>query len=195
MKYNRYMQEIDKIVLAFFSQNRIEWLSFLMLCITYAGGYLIVILTTILSSISFFIHKQISKIFSLIISVGGASLSVFLLKNIFDKTRPISEAVYFEAGSSMPSGHSAVAMALYGYIFYTIWKQEKHHLKNKSLFLLILLIVSIGLSRLYLGVHFLSDVLVGYLIGLIWVSISTSIFIKIKTKKSKLYQFFGLDLK
>ena len=166
------MDFMDQAVLNFFVANRVEWLSFLMLIITYSGSYILAGGLTILSFLSFFIHKHKASAISLLISVGGSLTSVFILKNILQKARPLTEALYLESSSSFPSGHATIAMALYGFILYTLWKHNKHHLKNPLIIFLAILIPLIGLSRLYLGVHYLSDVLVGYIIGFIWVVIS-----------------------
>lgn len=165
------MQAIDQNVLNFFAENRVEWLSFVMLVITYAGGYMVASIVTALSALSFFIHKHGSKILPLFISVGGSTATVFIIKNIFDKARPISEALYLESSPSFPSGHAAIAIALYGFILFTIWQHDKHHLRNPFIIGLFILILLIGVSRLYLGVHYLSDVLVGYVIGFVWLTI------------------------
>lgn len=171
---------MDQNVLQFFAENRVGWLSFTMLSITYSGGYLTASVVTALSALSFLVHKHASKILPLLVSVGGTASTVFLLKNIFSVARPISEAFYLENSFSFPSGHSAIAVALYGFLFLVIWQSDRHHLKNKSLILLGLLILLIGLSRLYLGVHYLSDVLAGYAVGLMWLLIS-GLILKSKT--------------
>lgn len=148
-------------------------LNFVFLVITYSAGILTVITVTALSILSFAIHKHFGRIKQILISVLGTAGTVFLLKNIFNIPRP-EGAFYIEATPSFPSGHAAIAMALYGFLFATIYKHDKHHLKNKTLFLLALLVILIGVSRLYLGVHYLSDVLVGYLIGFLWLSFALS---------------------
>jgi len=174
---------MDQIVLNFFVANRIEWLSFIMLIITYSGGYMLVGGLTLLSSLSLYIHKHTARALSLLISVGGAGVTVFLLKKIFYRARPFAEAVYLETSSSFPSGHATMAMAFYGFILYIIWKHDKHHFRNPFIVFLSALIPLIGLSRLYLGVHYLSDVLAGFAIGFIWILISLYV-VKIKTLRS-----------
>jgi undecaprenyl-diphosphatase len=173
------MGSIDQAVLNFFTNNRVEWLSFTMLVITYCGSYLIVSGLTFLSAISFYIHKHTSRILPLIVSVAGSSLTTYILKNIFNRARPLG-ALYPETDSSFPSGHATVAMALYGFLLYVIWKHDKHHLKNPFIIFLAVLIILIGVSRLYLGVHYFSDVLAGYAVGFVWLLISIHM-----TKKSQ----------
>lgn len=181
------MDFIDQSVLSFFTNNRIEWLSFFMLVITYSGSYMLVGGLTFLSALSFYIHKHFSRILSLLISVGGSAITVFIIKNIFYRVRPLTEAIYLETSSSFPSGHATMAMALYGFLFYVIWRHDKHHLRNPFIIFLFILIILVGLSRLYLGVHYFSDVLAGYAIGFIWLLISHSI------SKSKIWRFLDSE--
>jgi len=171
MSYNIGMN-IDQSILNFFISSRVEWLSFLFLVITYCGSYVIIGGLTLLSTLSFYVHKHYQRILPLFVSVGGSAVTVYLLKHIFYRARPVAEALYLETSSSFPSGHATMAMALYGFIFYTIWTHEKHHLKKSFIIFLAILILLVGVSRLYLGVHYLSDVLVGYIIGLVWLWIS-----------------------
>jgi membrane-associated phospholipid phosphatase len=176
---------IDQIVLNFFVNNRIEWLSFVMLVVTYSGSYMIVGGVTFLSALSFYIHKHTARIFPLLLTVGGSAATTYLLKHVVERARPaIDFMLYPETGFSFPSGHATAAMALYGFLLYTIWKHDKHFLKKPFVILLSALIVLVGVSRLYLGVHYLTDVLVGYAIGLIW------LFIGVKLHKHIL-RFFG----
>lgn len=166
------MNFIDQTVLNFFVNSRVEWLSFVVLVITYSGSYVVISGLTFLSAVSFYIHKHTARILPLLVSVGGSAMTVYILKHVFHRARPLAEALYLETSSSFPSGHATMAMALYGFILYTVWKHDKHYLKNSFVFFLAILIILIGLSRLYLGVHYLSDVLVGYVIGFIWLLLS-----------------------
>lgn len=174
---------IDQTVLNFFVSIRVEWLTFVMLVITYMGNTFMVCCLTFLSAISFYIHKHTARIFPFLVSVAGSSVTVFILKNIINRPRPIG-ALILETDSSFPSYHATAAVALYGFLLYTIWKFDKHILKKPFVVFLFTLIFLIGLSRLYLGVHYLSDILAGYLIGLIWLLISIKI-------HKRILRFFG----
>ncbi len=147
------------------------------LFITYTGGPIIISAVTIISCILLVAHKHKKKALELLIAVLGSSITVFLLKFIFNVPRPL-ESYYYESLPAFPSGHAAAAAALYGFVFFTIWKHEKHPIKNKSLLLLSLLIALIGISRIYLGVHYVTDVIVGYFVGFLWIFISTKIISK-----------------
>ncbi|PIT97754.1 MAG: hypothetical protein COT71_04465 [Candidatus Andersenbacteria bacterium CG10_big_fil_rev_8_21_14_0_10_54_11] len=68
-----------------------------------------------------------------------------------------------------PSGHTTVAVALYGFItYYIVRHTASWYWKIQAASTGILIIAAVGFSRLYLGVHFLSDVLAGYLVGCAW---------------------------
>lgn len=90
-----------------------------------------------------------------------------LLKYILQRPRPTEYRIINESGYSFPSGHSMVSMAFYGYLIYLIYKYAKNkYVKWTSIILLSILIGLIGLSRIYLGVHYTSDVLAGFLISI-----------------------------
>lgn len=102
-----------------------------------------------------------------------------LLKRIVQRPRPTEFRIVEESGYSFPSGHSMVSMAFYGYLIYLIYKYVKNkYLKWISIILLSILICSIGISRIYLGVHYTSDVLGGFLISVSYLVIYISAVIK-----------------
>ena len=119
---------------------------------------------------------------SICVNLALSALTNFILKNIIQRPRPVGHNLIKEKGFSLPSGHSMVSMAFYGYLIYLIYK----HIKNKCLkiiliTLLCILILSVGISRVYLGVHYTTDVIAGYLLGLSYLII----FIKIVENKNK----------
>lgn len=114
------------------------------------------------------------------ISIGANLVIITILNQVFkiilQRPRPIEYRIISETGYSFPSGHSMVSMAFYGYFIYLIYK----HIKNKYLkwfFITILafLILLIGLSRIYLGVHYVSDVMAGFAISIAYLILFTKI--------------------
>lgn len=87
-----------------------------------------------------------------------------LLKRVFRRLRPIN-GIISEFGYSFPSGHSMVSMAFYGFLIYLLYKSNFKY-KNIFIGLLIVLILLIGISRIYLGVHYPTDVFGGFLLSI-----------------------------
>lgn len=141
--------------------------------ITNFGGAIFLIILTI---ILFILIKNkkigLSIILNLIVITGLNQI----LKYILQRPRPTEYRLIEETGFSFPSGHSMVSMAFYGYLIYLIYKYVKNKdLKWISIVLLSILICSIGISRIYLGVHYTSDVLGGFLISLSYLIVYTLI--------------------
>lgn len=104
---------------------------------------------------------------SIITNLGLAALTNFLLKQILQRPRPIGHRIIDESGYSLPSGHSMVSMAFYGFLIYLVYKKvENKHLKSFLIAVLLVLTINIGISRIYLGVHYTSDVIAGFLVAI-----------------------------
>ena len=122
------------------------------------------------------------------ILVGMNLLIVYLLnlllKSIFSRPRPIDINLIEASGYSFPSGHAMISTGFYGFLIYLIWK-TKFNKKIKWLYTIILsiLILLICVTRIYLGVHYASDVLAGFCIAITYLIIFISIVSKILQKK------------
>lgn len=98
------------------------------------------------------------------------------LKYVFARARPELINIITESGYSFPSGHSAISMAMYGYLIYIInIKCSNKKIKIISSILLSILILLVGTSRIYLGVHFASDVTAAFLLTLGYLIIYTHV--------------------
>ena len=140
--------------------------------ITNFGGAIFVIsLTTIL----FFVIKDKKIGISIITNLGIVTILNQIIKFIMQRPRPTEFRIIEETGYSFPSGHSMVSLAFYGYLIYLIYKYvENKYAKWCLICLLSCLIISIGTSRIYLGVHYTSDVLGGFLISISYLVIYIS---------------------
>ena len=104
-----------------------------------------------------------------------------VLKYIVQRPRPTEFRIIDETGYSFPSGHSMVSTAFYGFLIYLIYKKVKNkYLKWILISTLSILILLIGTSRIYLGVHYTSDVLAGFLISISYLIIFISIIENLK---------------
>lgn len=112
---------------------------------------------------------------AIISNLGIVTILNQLLKRILQRPRPEEFRIINETGYSFPSGHSMISMAFYGFLIYLIYKNIKNkYLKWSLITVLGVLIVSIGVSRIYLGVHYTSDVLAGFLISISYLIIYIS---------------------
>lgn len=132
--------------------------------VTNFGGAIILGLITILILI---LIKNKKMGLSVLINLCSVTVLNLVLKSILQRPRPNEYRIINETGYSFPSGHSMISMAFYGFIIYLIYKNIKNkYLKWISIILLSILILMIGFSRIYLGVHYVSDVLAGFLFSI-----------------------------
>lgn len=109
------------------------------------------------------------------LNLGIVTILNQLLKRILQRPRPEEFRIINESGYSFPSGHSMISMAFYGFLIYLIYKNVKNkYLKWTLITVLGILIVSIGISRIYLGVHYTSDVAAGFLVAIAYLIIYIS---------------------
>lgn len=144
--------------------------------ITNFGGAICLIVIAI---ILFIVIKNKRIGIAIISNLGIITILNQLLKRILQRPRPEEFRIINESGYSFPSGHSMISMAFYGFLIYLIYKDVKNkYLKWILIIILGTLIISIGISRIYLGVHYTSDVLAGFLIAISYLIIYISIVTK-----------------
>jgi len=146
-----------------------------MLVASIAGSQLIVIAAVVFGAL-LALCRNWRDLLLLVITVGGEELVNILFKNAFNRPRPIfSDPITLATGFSFPSGHAMGSMVFYGLIAYFLMRRSKPLLERILIVLIAALIVSIiGFSRVYLGLHYLSDVLGGYSAGLAWLAFTVS---------------------
>ncbi len=109
-------------------------------------------------------------------NVIGALVLNQVLKFIVQRPRPDGFRLAVESGYSFPSGHSMISMAFYGLLIWMIWKYERDDvMRHVWCCLFGLIIVLVGISRVYLGVHYASDVIAGFCVSLIWLVFFTKV--------------------
>jgi len=166
-----YMAEYDTAITDYVISYRTPALTAYFKFVTNVGdfyGYLIVV--GVFCLLSLFIFKSWKYVVQTTLVLVLASVSNMMLKRFIDRARPGIEHLVSVETLSYPSGHAMSAMAFYGFLVYLISQFKMHKvLKFFLMGLLILLILSIGISRIYLGVHFPSDIAGGFIAGFIWV--------------------------
>lgn len=151
-----------------------EWLLQTMTDISALGGTsLTVIIVAIIGGFFCLINKYRALIY-LLVSVCGGAFVMQMMKGFFNRPRP-TEVPHLQeiTETSFPSGHSMVAAIVYLTLAAILAKTTKSH-KLKAYYLAVALSLAllIGLSRIYLGVHYPSDVIAGWLAGAVWASLT-----------------------
>jgi membrane-associated phospholipid phosphatase len=135
--------------------------------ITELGSIYLVVMVAVIVGVILFIRKNWWRLLALFLAVGIGQAVLNILKVAFQRPRPKTEMFVFSY--SFPSGHVFSATVIYGFCIYLTFRFINNAtVKWIVTTLLALLILLIGFSRIYLGVHWLSDVLAGYVTGFAW---------------------------
>ncbi|SDN37631.1 undecaprenyl-diphosphatase [Fictibacillus solisalsi] len=114
-------------------------------------------------------RKNIWGMLFFLIAVGGGGLLNLILKGAFQRKRPHTDPIVEALGFSFPSGHAMGSLVYYGFLGYLVVRSKRTAgIKFLWAFLFGAVIILIGISRIYLGVHYPSDVIAGYAAGLVW---------------------------
>ncbi len=162
--------KVDLFIAAYFFEHRQPFLNQLFVWVTFGGEVIVVYIVSILLLAFLLLKKYYAHAFLFLLTLSGTGLMVYVTKLMVHRARPgLDFAYYIEKSLSFPSAHAAVALALYGYIAYFFLQYVSSRKRRKVIFSCALLfILAIGLSRMYLGVHFFSDVIGGYVVGALW---------------------------
>lgn len=140
----------------------------IMLGITFVGEpVFLLLICLVLATWLLYYHRRSQATTLGIAAVGAIGLN-YLLKLIFGRTRPALWNRIVDVGQySFPSGHAMISLVIYGFIGYLLAKQFRRW-RGWIFAFTVILIVAIGFSRLYLGVHWPTDVAAGYAAGIVW---------------------------
>ncbi len=145
-----------------------------MLFFTYLGNWEVVLIAVMIACAFYAVKKMWNYILAILFSVGGGEAMVWILKHIVQRPRPLfSNDLVFEKSFSFPSGHAFAAVAFYGLLaYFLICATKNRFLKIFSVIVCVLLALTIGISRIYLGVHWPTDVLAGFALGAAWLAVA-----------------------
>src|SRR5450432_2164183 len=158
-----------------------------MQSLTFLGTHTFLIPANLLLTAWFLFIKKRHWYSITIPSVALSSLLLmFILKLIFRRDRPVGPLLQAAKGFSFPSGHALMSVTFYGLLVLIVWQNvQQAWLKWTLSVFLILLILAIGLSRVYLRLHYASDVLAGFSVGLVWLLLSLWILSKVEKNSKK----------
>lgn len=175
---------IDDWVLASVNQTANTTITHFMRFITFYGNHSFLVPANLLMIVVLLYYKQKKwATANTIAALAGVGL-MSMLKKILARPRPSHPLVEGISNFSFPSGHAMMSLMFYGMlILLCLQFLNNKAYKTVAIFLLVTIILLIGFSRLWLRVHFITDVLAGYAIGLCWLSISMLLSEKIWSRK------------
>ena len=170
------MVTLDKMVTKMLFEARSGHLSIAFYWLSHLGTREATFVVGAMLTVLFLLKRDLAPVLTFWLVMAGVGLSVRYGKTFINRDRPVDVAYYVEHNLSFPSGHATTAMALFGLCAYFALAQPLSRSGRR----LILgstagLIAGIGFSRIYLGVHFLSDVLAGFLLGALWLLLGISV--------------------
>lgn len=165
----------DTRVAQFFADHQNPLAESFFQLVTLAGDWWFVLITLAVLAVLFEHRHRIRWLAALLFAFAGTQASVLVLKFLIARQRPPAAEEFepliqgFHMTSSLPSGHATTAMAFYGLLFLLARSRETSWRIRAAFFTVgTALILLIGLSRLYLGVHYPSDILAGYALGAVF---------------------------
>jgi membrane-associated phospholipid phosphatase len=180
-------EDFDMQVLEFVKLHASDSTTGIMKIFSFLGSHNFLIPANIIFSAYYlFIRKKTWNSIKIPVISLSSVLLMFVLKQVFHRQRPLVPLLQQAKGMSFPSGHALMSFAFYGLIIYLVRQAVKDRSRRVVYtILLLLLILFIGLSRIYLRVHYASDVIAGFSLGLVWLVLSLSIINKMEKISKK----------
>jgi undecaprenyl-diphosphatase len=165
-------RRFDEAVLLWIHGHSPDWLYEPMLFVTALGYYWVVLPLLALAAYAFYRKGARISAALLIVATGGSILLTTTLKSFFQRARPeLFDSGYTASFYSFPSGHATIAVGFYGTLTLLVAWRLKGFRRWMVAAAGVALVLLIGFSRLYLGVHYPTDVLAGFLAAPLWVSV------------------------
>ena len=159
----------DGAVLLWIHHNVPDWLNEPMRLVTALGYYYVVVPLLAVSIVLLYRRGWRLSAVLLAVSTGGSVVLTTVLKGVFQRARPeLFDSGYQASFYSFPSGHATVAVGFYGMLTVILAYRLRGSARWAVAVTGLLVVLLIGFSRLYLGVHYPTDVLAGYLSALLW---------------------------
>jgi undecaprenyl-diphosphatase len=154
---------------------------------TFIGSSTVVLVLSIGSMFCFYkmLHHR-SEILLFMVILGGSGILNLLLKLAYHRQRPTLHRLIEQSGYSFPSGHTMEAFALYAALAFFLWKHmPTRKFRCMVIIISIFMMLAIGISRIYLGVHYPSDVIGAYLASGCWFALSVWVYQWYKEHRAK----------
>jgi undecaprenyl-diphosphatase len=166
-------RHVDERVLLWLADRRVPWLDEAMRHVTTLGDGIVVTMLVFTVSLFLWLTWHRWSVYLLLVGVLGGQVVNNILKVVFNRARPeVMEWAAEVRTLSFPSGHAMSAIMAYGTVAYLVGRLEPTlRMRRATWAMAAIIILGIGFSRIYLGVHYPSDVLAGFIAGLAWLAV------------------------
>lgn len=171
----------DSNVGEFVVSHQVSWLNGVCTFLSILFEPIYVVFFILLLGLSLWVKKYKNKAVFFVFVSGVSGALIYLLKHLFVRARPTVQFLS-ETGYSFPSGHALISVVLFGILLYFSLKVKNQLHKFSLVSLSLIGIIILGLSRVYLNVHWFSDILGGYFLG------ATILFTGIYLLKTNIFQ-------
>ncbi|MCG7343431.1 phosphatase PAP2 family protein [Sporosarcina sp. ACRSL] len=177
----------DKSVIDAIQGLEAPWLTSIMIAFTFIGSTKVVMLLTIAMTILLvWKFRARSQAYFFFFVMVGTIIAFQTLKVIYKRDRPEFHRLAEAGGYSFPSGHAMMATSLYALLTYMLWRHIQSTAGRIALLsFAIFMFGMISLSRIYLGVHYPSDILGGLFASAFWVALTTFLFVQFQKRKER----------
>ncbi|QQP90860.2 phosphatase PAP2 family protein [Skermanella sp. TT6] len=168
---------LDNAVDRWFDAHRVEPFIGAMVWLTLWGQGPTITIVGLVASLLWWSSSRGHLVVPFWICLIGAQVTTWTAKYVIARERPGAWDLLDEHSPAFPSGHATAAISVYGFIAYSVWRtiQTQPRARFEVLFWGAVAIMLIGFSRIYLSVHFLSDVASGYLVGGFWLAVAVTV--------------------
>lgn len=145
--------------------------------VTDLGGTTMLVWLLVVGSIWLLLRRQPWVALYVVVSAGGAMILNAVVKELVGRLRPVVDSpVYTVPGLSFPSGHAMSSLVTYGVLLLVFGPLVHTSARRVFTVVVAVIVVAVGFTRMALGVHYLSDVLAGWLLGMLWLVLTTLAF-------------------
>ncbi len=161
---------VDSVILLTVAKTRTPWLTIMAVDVTALGSITLVVLFSAFTLVVLLVLRDRLGALQLLAASAGAGILTLVTKNIIERIRPEqAQQLIVVSGFSYPSGHSVSTSALYLTIAIIAGRYVRHSGARAAIFLAVsVVLIMVGASRVYLGVHYATDVVSGISLGAAW---------------------------
>lgn len=179
--------QFDQKVISFVQGFETSLVTSIMKFFTFIGSMPVVLVIVLIALIILDkVLKHRTELVLFVVVIIGTPVLNQLLKFVFQRSRPDIHRLIEVGGYSFPSGHAMNAFAVYGIISFLLWRHIPTFLGRTTLIIISgIFIFMIGISRIYLGVHYPSDIIGGYFASSFWLASAIWFFYRLKSEANR----------